>query len=154
MGETFNPDIYESIAQKNNKRAIKFVLIQITVMAIIVCVFIISAKYVIYLLTAGRYVESTPYARIASLAAITVLLRGIVTPFIYSEKKTNVILFAKIFSSVAAVLTYGYLIVRFGLLGASWGFVLCPLYFAAFAVFFFKYHWKTPFLRRLMNKVL
>ncbi len=153
MGETFNPDIYESIAQKNNKRAVKFVLIQIAMMAVIVCVFIISAKYVIYLLTAGRYVESTPYARIASIASITVLLRGIVTPFIYSAKKTNVILFAKVFSSVAAVLTYGYLIKNYGLYGASWGYVLCPLYFATFALFFFKYKWRTPFMQKVINKV-
>ena len=152
MGETFNPDIYESIAQKNNKRAIKFVLIQIAMMAVIVCAFIILAKYVIYLLTAGRYVESTPYAQIASLAAITVLLRGLVTPFIYSAKKTNIILFAKIFSSVAAVLTYSFLIKNYGLYGASWGYVLCPLYFATFALFFFKYKWKTPFMQRLINK--
>lgn len=153
MGETFNPDIYESIAQKDNKRAIKFVLIQIAMMAVIVCVFIISAKYVIYLLTAGRYVESTPYAQIASLGAITVLLRGIVTPFIYSAKKTNVILFAKIFSSVVAVLTYSILIKNYGLYGASWGFVLCPLFFAAFALFFFKYKWKTSVMQRLINRV-
>ena len=151
MGETFNPDIYESIAKRDNRRAIKFVLIQIAMMTLIVAVFILLAKYVIYLLTAGRYVESTPYARIASLAAITVLIRGIVTPFIYSAKKTNVILFAKIFSSIAAIITYSILIKNFGLYGASWGFVLCPLYFAAFALFFFKYRWKTHFMQRLID---
>lgn len=152
MGETFNPDIYESIAKKDNRRAIKFVLIQIAMMILIVLTFIVLAKYVIYILTAGRYVASTPYARIASIAAITVLIRGIVTPFIYSAKKTNVILLAKIFSSIAAVFTYSILIKNFGLYGASWGFVLCPLYFAAFAFFFFKYKWKTPLLRKIVDK--
>jgi O-antigen/teichoic acid export membrane protein len=138
MGETFNPDIYESIAHKDNRRAIKFVIIQLLMMAVIVIVFILLAKYAIYLLTAGRYVDSTPFAQIASLAAVTGLVRGIVTPFIYSAKKTNVILFAKIFSSIAAILTYGVLIKNYGLYGAAWGYVICPLYNAAFALLLYK----------------
>lgn len=138
MGETFNPDIYESIANKDNKRAIKFVLIQLIIMALIVVVFILLAKYAIYILTAGRYVSSTPFARIASLAAVTGLIRGAVTPFIFSAKKTNVILFARVLSSIAAVLTYSILIKNYGLYGAAWGFVICPLYNAAFALLLYK----------------
>ena len=137
MGETFNPDIYESIAQKDNKRALKFILIQIVIMLIIVVTFILLAKYVIYVLTAGRYVDSTPFARIASLASITMLIRGMITPFIYAAKKTNLILFAKIFSGVAGVATYSLLIKNYGMYGAAWGYVVCPLFyaFAAFVLF-------------------
>lgn len=137
MGETFNPDIYESIAKKDNKRAFKFIFIQIAIMLLIVGVFILLAKYIIYLLTAGRYVASTPYARIAALASITMLIRGIITPFIYAAKKTNLILFAKIFSSVAGVATYSILIKNYGMYGAAWGYVVCPLFyaFAAFVLF-------------------
>ncbi len=152
MGETFNPDIYSSIANKDNKRAIKFVLIQVFIMSIIVVVFILFAKYAILLLTAGRYVDSTPFARITSLAAITGLTRGLVTPFIYSAKKTKVVLWAKIFSSIAAVITYSLLIKKHGLYGASWGYVICPLFFSSFALFFFKYRWKTPLMKRIINK--
>lgn len=138
MGETFNPDIYESIANNDNKRALKYIVVQIVMMSIIVIAFILLAKYIIYVLTAGRYVESTPFARIAALTSLSVLVRGMVTPFIYSAKKTNVILVAKIISSIASVLTYSILIKHYHLYGAAWGFVLCPLYFALFSFILYK----------------
>ncbi len=150
MGETFNPDIYESIANKNNRRAIKFIFAQIIMMSIIVIVFIVSAKYVIYILTAGRYVDSTPFAQIAALASISFLVRGIITPFIYAAKKTNVILVAKIFSSVVGVLTYSIFIRKYGMYGAAWGFVLCPLYFAFFAFGLYK----TDVMKHIRNMLL
>lgn len=138
MGETFNPDIYESIANKDNRNAFKFIAVQLVIMTFIVVAFILLAKIVIYVLTAGRYVGSTPYAQITALASLTALIRSSVTPFIYTAKKTNVILFAKILSSIASILTYSILIKRYGLYGASWGFVLCPLYFALFALVIFR----------------
>ena len=137
IGETFNPDIYESIANKDNKRAIKFILVQIGIMIVIVIVFIFLAKFAIYILTAGRYVDSTPYARIASLSSITALTYVSVTPFILSAKKTKIILYTKILGSIACIGTYSILISRFGLYGAAWGFVICPLYYTVLAVLFY-----------------
>lgn len=138
IGETFNPDIYESIANKDNKRAFKFILVQIGVMIVIVILFILFARFAIYILTAGRYVDSTPYARIASLSSITTLTYVSVTPFILSSKKTKIVFYTKIIGSIACVGTYSFLIPTFGLYGAAWGFVICPLYFTLFAVFFYK----------------
>lgn len=137
IGETFNPDIYESIAKKDNKRAIRFILIQIGIMIVIVILFILFAKVAIYILTAGRYVDSTPYARIASLSSITTLTYVSVTPFILSAKKTKIILYTKILGSIACILTYSVLITRFGLFGAVWGFVICPLFFTTFSLLFY-----------------
>ncbi len=134
IGETFNPDIYESIARNNKRRAIKYILIQVGIMAAIVIVFVLLAKYAIIILTANRYVESTPFARIASIAAVTGLAYGAVTPFILSAKKTKVILYAKALGSFASVVTYLYLITNYGVYGAAWGFVICPLYNAFFAL--------------------
>lgn len=137
IGETFNPDIYESIANNNNKRALSFVFAQMAIMAVIVILFILSARFAIYLLTAGRYVDSTPYARIASLAAITTLTYSAITPFILSAKKTKVILYTKILGSIACIVTYSVLISNFGLYGAAWGVVICPLFFSLFAIVFY-----------------
>ena len=137
IGETFNPDIYESIANKNTKRALTFIFVQIAIMAVIVILFIVFARFAIYLLTAGRYVESTPFARIASLAAISTLTYVSVTPFILSAKKTKVVLYTKILGSIACVATYSYLIKKYGLYGAAWGYVICPLYFTMFSICFY-----------------
>lgn len=137
IGETFNPDIYESIANKNMKRALTFILVQIAIMAVIVVLFIVFAKYAIYLLTAGRYIESTPFARIASLASISTLTYVSVTPFILSAKKTKIVLYTKILGSIACVATYSFLIKEYGLYGVAWGYVICPLYFTVFSICFY-----------------
>ena len=138
MGETFGPDIFESIADNNNKRAFKYILLQVAIMTIIVLVFILLAKYAIILLTANRFVESLPYARIASIAAITNMIYYNITPFILAKKKTNIVLLTKIFGSTACVLSYSAVIKSYGCVGAAWCFSLCPLFFTFFAVLFYK----------------
>ena len=137
IGETFGPDIYESIAAENNKRAIQFILIQLGIMLCIVIAFILLAKYAIIILTANRYVDSTPYARIASIAAITNMIYFNITPYILAKKKTNIILFAKITGGIACIITYSVVIKQFGCVGAAWCFALCPLYFTLFAIVFY-----------------
>ena len=138
MGETFNPDIYESIAHKDNKRALKIMLLQLIIMLVIVIVFIVLARFIIYVLTAGRYVASTPYARIASIAAITTLIRGFITPFIYAAQKNNILLISKVITGVLAIIGYGVLIKYYGIMGAVWGTVLCPLIYALIAFSMYK----------------
>lgn len=138
IGETFNPDIYESIANNNKRRAMLFIGIQLIIMVVIVATFILLAKYAIIVLTANRYVDSTPFARIASIAAICSLVHYSVTPFIHAAKKTWVILYKDILGSIVCVILYGYFIRLYGLTGAAWVYALNPLVFAFFAYVLYK----------------
>lgn len=151
IGETFNPDIYESIANNNKRRAMLFIGIQLIIMVVIVAAFILLAKYAIIILTANRYVDSTPYARIAALAAISTLVHFNVTPFIYAAKKTWIILYKNILGSVACVFMYSFAIKNYGLTGAAWVTALNPLIFALFAFLLFRL---SPFFERIETNKL
>ena len=115
-----------------------FISIQLIIMVVIVAAFILLAKYAIIILTANRYVDSTPYARIAALAAISTLVHFNVTPFIYAAKKTWIILYKNILGSVACVIMYSFAIKNYGPTGAAWVTALNPLIFALFAFLLFR----------------
>lgn len=139
IGNTFAPDIFESLACKDNKRLFKIIGMQFAVMIAIVGSFILLAKPVVWLLTAGQYIESVPFARIASIGTLTAMLYSFVSNVVLSYKKTRILLYTKILGSVACVFTYSFLISHFGSYGAVWGVVLSNIFFAiiAFVLFWF-----------------
>lgn len=137
INDTFNPDLYESLAKNDNRRAFKYVALQIAIMASIVLIFMIFARVALMILTANRYVDATPYARIASISAVTSMVYGSISTYIISAKKTKIIMYTKLLGSVACVLSYNLLITNFGITGAAWGYAISPLYFAFFAIVMF-----------------
>lgn len=146
IGDTFTPDIFESLAKKDYHRLFKFAGIQILIMSLIIVLFVLLIKPLIWLLTAGRYVEAAPFAIIASLGALTTLIYSIVANIIQSFKYTKALLMGKIIGSALCILTFNILILNFGSYGAAWGTVLGNLYFSIFAFFSFR------FLKRLKEK--
>ncbi len=134
IGNTFAPDILESLATKNFKRMMKYALTQVAIMLVIVAIFIISAKFLIVIFTANRYVESTTVARITSLSAITGIFYSIVSNVVFAYKKTKLILYAKIIGSVICFGVYTFLINRYQVEGAAIGYVSCNLIFAVIAL--------------------
>lgn len=124
LSDTFSPDIYESLAQKNFRRMAKYTFLQLGIMAIIVLLFIIFAKWAVYLLTAGRYLDSTPVARIASLSMLTSGFYGAISSIVYAYKKTKLFLYAKIIGSVVCIVMFNLMIASYGIYGAAWGHVL------------------------------
>lgn len=137
IGDTFTPDIFESLANKNYRRLLQYVGVQFLMLFIIVILFVLLIKPLIWLLTAGRYVEAAPFARIASLGTFTTLLYSITANIIQSFKNTTALLLGKIVGSVLCVVSYGALISNYGAYGAAWGTVLGNLYFSVFATLFF-----------------
>ncbi|MDD4689559.1 MAG: oligosaccharide flippase family protein [Eubacteriales bacterium] len=136
ISDTFSPDIFESLAQKNVKKMLKYLGLQLVVMLVIVLLFIICARFLIMFFTANRYLEATPYARIASLGAITTLLYNSMSSIVLSYKKTKVLLYTKIIGSLLCIVSYYLLIKYFTLKGAAWGMVLSNVYFTIFTLLF------------------
>lgn len=71
ISTTFQPDIYKSIAQRNNRLLIKTFALQIILITITTALFILFCPLLVDLLTAGKYTLSTNYARVLSIATIT-----------------------------------------------------------------------------------
>ena len=71
ISTTFQPDIYESITRHDNRRLYKIFALQVFLIVIVTILFIILCPFLVKILTAGKYILSTNYARILSIATIT-----------------------------------------------------------------------------------
>lgn len=134
INDTFSPDIYDSLAKKDFRRMFKYALLQIGVMLDIVLLFVVLAEYVIYILTAGRYVKATPYAQIGAFGALTSTIYCVVSNVVQSYKKTKIVMMTKFFGSVACLFSYSFLIENYTLIGAAVGNALGNLYFSIIAL--------------------
>lgn len=129
INDTFQPDVYQSIVTNQYRRCAKIIGVKIALIALVTVCFILAAPLLIRLLTAGRYIASTPYAVIISLSAVTSMMYHSFSQVTIAKGYTSVTLINKIVSSIACVFIYGALIRRFGAVGAAWGVVLSFLVF-------------------------
>lgn len=132
LGQTFQPDIFKSIAQKNKMKTIKIV-VGISLMNLIpIILFVIFAPFLIKLLTAGRYTDSTDFARIISLRNITDALYYSLSTIITGYGFSKIILYNRIIGTMISLGMFNVLISHYGFYGAAWGqvfsyFGLCVL---------------------------
>ena len=124
INSTFQPDIFENIVKRNFKKTFQIVLIKMAMLLVIVSSFIILAPYIIDILTFGRYVSSTTFAIIASLASLTSMLYYSLNQITIALGYSSVTLVNKIIGSILNVLTFNILITHFGAIGAAWGLVV------------------------------
>ncbi len=121
VNSTFQPDIYECYAKKQRKKLGVYVLIIVGSITLAVLFFILFAPFLIKLLTAGRYVDSTPYARIIAISSITAAIYYSSSQITMAMGYTKLLLWVKIVASIIVVVTYFILIKHFGFVGAAWG---------------------------------
>ena len=68
VGATFQPDVYQAIMKGWKSRLIKTYAVQMGFILFVVIVYIILCPYVIGILTAGRYVDATPFSRVIAFS--------------------------------------------------------------------------------------
>lgn len=124
MLNTFEPDIYQSIANNNFRRAILYMVLVLGIVAITNILFIAIAPFVIGLLTANRYVDASSFARIFALGNIATAIYYLVIRLFIAYGKTKYELLSRAISAVISVFIYKYLITSFGFEGGAWGQVL------------------------------
>lgn len=129
INDTFQPDIYENIVKHNFPRCAKFVAIKLSLMASVVVLFILCAPFLVKILTYGRYVASTPFCQILSLASITSMMYYSMSQVTVALGYTSITLSNKILGSALSIISFSILIPAFGAYGAAWGAVLSYFYF-------------------------
>lgn len=131
ISSTFQPDIYESIIKNNRSGFIKICSVQIGAIMGVTLVFIVVCPFVINLLTAGRYVASTPYARILAISTLTSSIYYIINNFTIAKGKPRYYLYTTIIGSGMIVLGMPLMINKFQYIGGAWmvslSFVLLTL---------------------------
>lgn len=124
LNNTFQPDIFEAVAQ-NNKKKLIIVLGGINLLNFIpIIVFIIFAPFIMKILTADRFTEAYTYARILSLRNITAGMYYTMSGMVIAFGYPSISLINKIFGSIISIFLFRYLIANFEFYGAAWGQVL------------------------------
>lgn len=137
VSNTFEPDIYQSISENNKKKL--YLIIGSTNAIIVVAnlAFALLAPFLIDILTAGRYVDSTPFARIFALHNITMAFYYTVVRLIVGNGYVKGELLVRIVGAVCSVVAFYVLIEHYGFYGAAWGQVLSFAMLAAIGLIYF-----------------
>lgn len=141
INDTFQPDIFQCIVQKKYKKCVKVIFLKIVILSLFVGIFILLAPFIVAILTANRYVNSTPYAVIISLSAITSMLYYSFSQVTIALGYTSITLINKIIGSILCVIMYTIFIFKWSATGAAWGTVFSFLLFfiGNMVLVFFKY---------------
>lgn len=120
VGNTFQPDLYETTIKKQWSRYAKFCILQVGAYSIIVLGFIISAPFIISILTAGRYIPSTPFAQIIALSTITSGIFFLINNYSIATNRPNLYLYTSIIGSVIIVYVTPIFVNKWGFYGGAW----------------------------------
>ena len=129
IGNTFQPDIYESTVKKLWKRLLKFCTLQISLISLVTVAFILTAPYIISLLTAGRYVDSTPFAQIIALSTVTSGIYFLINNFSIATNHPNLYLYTSILGSIFIVSAMPWAVENYSFMGGCWVTVISYLVF-------------------------
>jgi len=123
IDNTFQPDIFKSVVDKDYRKCFKVIVIKIGLLTTIITVFIFSAPWLVSVLTAKRYEASTPFAIILSLSAITSMIYHSFSQVTIALGLTKITLLNKIGGSIVCIILFIYFIKHWGALGAAWAVV-------------------------------
>lgn len=103
ISATFQPDTYEAIIKDERAKLVKVVCTRLGLTLLVVICFILFSPLVVKLLTAGKYMDAVPYARIAALIPITSSLYYIINDYSIARGKPHFFLVTTIIGSVAII---------------------------------------------------
>lgn len=130
IGNTFQPDIYETTIKKQWKKYAKFCTLQIVLIASIAFIFILLAPYIISILTAGRYTASTPFAQIIALSTITSAIYYLINNYSIATNRPRLYLYTSIIGSILIVIAMPLAVDRWEFYGGAWVMVLSYIIFS------------------------
>jgi len=122
--QTFQPDIFEAVAENNKGKICRLVAGINLLYTIPVLAFILGAPLIFDVLTSGRYTEAYHFARIMVLQYITAGLYYSLSNILTAYGYTRVTLMNKVIGTLVSILLFKVLIANYGFFGAAWGRVL------------------------------
>ena len=137
--QTFEPDIYKSIAENNRKKLFKLFIGILILNAIPNLMFIIFANPIVNILTYGRYTESTVFARILAVKNIPMAACFLISNVIIGYGYPKVELINRSVGALISVILYKMLIDRYGFFGAAWGQTLAYIFMTLISLSFIYY---------------
>ena len=124
IANTFEPDIYQSIAQGKKKKLLVIMGVIVGTVSFFNLLFVVFAPFVIGVLTANRYVDAAPFAQILALHNISMACYYMVVKLLIGYGYVKTELLVRIVGAGLSVLMFYVLIRYYGFMGAAWGQVL------------------------------
>lgn len=116
-----NPYVFKFTAQSEYKKLIKMFLALMLITFIPIGIFMLVSEKIIYILTYGKYVESSSFANILCLKSITYTFAFFISDSMIGLGITKYELATKIVGAAIVFLIYDYFVKTWGFYGAAWG---------------------------------
>ncbi len=142
---TFQPDMFKAIANKSIKKVIVTVLVVVLGVSFFVLLFYLFCPFIIRILTAGRYMESTAFARIVCLSAVTSTIYYQISQFTYGIGLSKIVLYNKVVCTIMNIALMYFLVSKYSAIGAAWGLVIGWLFFSGGNIVFLWIYRKKIF---------
>ena len=119
LQNTFQSDIYESVAKKNKRKLLKIGgLLLVSAVFVVLC-FVSFAPFIINILTYGRYIDAARYAQIMSVSIIFSVMFYYVTTIFVAKGRTKLLLINKIVVSICAIIITPLMIKKYMYVGGA-----------------------------------
>ncbi len=129
VGNTFQPDLYEAVTKGQYRRYAGICALEICCFILIATAFIALAPYIISLLTAGRYLASTPYARIIALSTVTSGIYYLINNYSIVTDRPRLYLYTSIIGSLFIMACLPMLVDKWSFYGGAWMTVISYIVF-------------------------
>lgn len=149
ISQTFEPDIYKTIAENNRKKLLKIVTGITVLNAIPTLLFILFARPVVSVLTYGRYTESTLFAQILAVKYIPMTICFLTSNVIIGFGYPKVELINRALGALLSVIMFKFLINNYGFWGAAWGQSIALVLMTSISAIFIIHKLLTSTTRKL-----
>lgn len=121
LSNTFEPDIFQSIAENKRKKLFAIFAIIIGVVLVANLLFAILAPKIIGLLTANRYIAASPFVRILSIHNIIMALYYMLVKLMIGWGYVKQELYLRLLGAIISIFSYKLLIDKWQFYGAAVG---------------------------------
>jgi O-antigen/teichoic acid export membrane protein len=119
ISATFQPDTYESVIREDRRRFFNVVSIRLILTLFVVLLFVLLCPFLVKVLTAGKYMESVPYASITAFVALTSSLYYIINDYSIARGRPQLYLITTILGSAIVILLMPLFVRHFNFEGAA-----------------------------------
>lgn len=123
----FEPDIFQSIAQHNNKKLVKLFFMMFVPFLIMILIFMLFSETIISLLTAGRYIAAEQYTNIALIAVFLMSIYSFFDKLFVAMGKTRINLIVNCVGGLSSIIIMYFAVTKLGFIGAAYGKVFIAL---------------------------
>ena len=124
LGSAMEPDIFKAVAEKDNKSLLKSAVLIFAPYSILVIVFLFFSKIIVWLLTAGKYVEAQQYTNITLIAVFLMSIYWFLDKIFIALGKTKLNLLINILGGASSIIIMYFLVNNYQFIGAAYGKVL------------------------------